>query len=84
MRICELREKQVINTCNCRILGFVQDLEFDLNSGQIKSIVVPGAGRLFGIIGNDCEYVIPYDCICGIGSDVILVNVNEEKVILKL
>lgn len=84
MRICDLREKQVINICNCKILGCVQDIEFDLKCGQIKAIVVPGGGKLFGIIGNDCEYVIPYDCISGIGNDVILVNVNEEKVIVKL
>ena len=34
MRICNLREKQVINSVDCKILGYVQDVEFDLCSGE--------------------------------------------------
>ena len=84
LRICDFREKQVINSNNCKILGCVQDVEFDLCSGCIKAIIVPGPGKLFCFLGSDCEYVIPYNCITNIGSDVILVNVCEEKVIVKL
>ena len=29
MRICELHNKQVINTCDCKILGCVADVEFN-------------------------------------------------------
>ena len=29
MRICELRQKEVINTCTCRSLGCPIDIEFD-------------------------------------------------------
>lgn len=84
MRICDLREKQVINCNNCRILGYVQDIEFDLCSGCIKAIIVPGPAKFWCFFGNDCEYVIPFECIANVGPDVILVNVCEEKVIVKL
>ena len=30
MRICDLREKEVINICDGERLGFVEDVEFDL------------------------------------------------------
>ena len=56
MRICNLREKQVINSADCKILGYVQDVEFDLCSGCIKAIIVPGPPKLFCFFGADCEY----------------------------
>ena len=37
MRIEELRRKEVINSCDCRILGCVHDLEFDICTGCIKA-----------------------------------------------
>ena len=33
MRICDLREKEVINICDGERLGFVEDVEFDLCTG---------------------------------------------------
>ena len=35
MRICELREKEVINIRDCQRLGRVLDIEFDLHTGVI-------------------------------------------------
>ena len=84
MRICDLREKQVINSRDCKVLGCTSDVDFDLKTGCIRAIIVPGPGRFWGFLGCDCEYVIPYDCISNIGPDVILVNVCEEKIITKL
>ena len=37
MRICDLKEKEVINVCDGRRLGFVEDVEFDLCSGCIRT-----------------------------------------------
>ena len=47
MRICELHNKQVINTCDCKILGCVADVEFNECTGCIQSLIVPGPGKLF-------------------------------------
>ena len=44
MRICELKQKEVINICTCRTLGCPVDVEFDCESGCITAIVVPGPG----------------------------------------
>lgn len=84
MRLCELREKEVINTCNCRRLGCVADLVFDSCSGQIEAIIVPGPGKIWGFLGTDCEYIIPFACIKKIGPDIILVEIREEKFLHKL
>ncbi len=79
MRLCELRNKDVINACDCKILGTVCDIEFDVCSGCVESLIVPGPGRICGIFGRDIEYIIPFKCVKCIGPDAVLVEVNTEK-----
>ena len=45
MRICELREKEVINIRDCQRLGRVLDIEFDLHTGAICQLILPGPSR---------------------------------------
>jgi YlmC/YmxH family sporulation protein len=80
MRICDLRNKQVINATDCRILGFVADVDFDQCTGCILAIIVPGPCRFCGFLGHEIEYVIPYKCVRCMGPDVILVDVCVEKI----
>ncbi|MDO5382799.1 MAG: YlmC/YmxH family sporulation protein [Eubacteriales bacterium] len=79
MKLCELKEKQVINEDDCKIIGNVADLEFDPQSGCIIYLIVPGPGRICSIFGREFEYRIPFKCIKCIGPDVILVNVCLDK-----
>ena len=81
MRICNLREKQVINSADCKILGYVQDVEFDLCSGCIKAIIVPGPPKLFCFFGADCEYVIPFECIGGFSKIMPGVVIGEGAIV---
>jgi len=83
MRICELRDKEVINCRDCERLGYVCDIEFDICSGQITHIIVPGPCKIWGILGRDHEYVINCCCIKQIGIDIILVDVDIEKCLVK-
>lgn len=79
MRICELKEKEVINVCDGERLGYVEDMIFDLCTGCISHIIVPGPCKFFGIFGKEEEFVIDLPCIRQIGADVILVEINVEK-----
>ena len=63
MRLCELREKEVINICNCRRLGCVVDVDIDVCDGKVLAIIIPVPGKICGILGSDGEYVIPFGCI---------------------
>ena len=83
VRICELKEKEVINVCDGERLGFVEDVEFDLCTAQITHIIVPGPCKFFGVLGREVEYVIDLCHICKIGCDLILVEVDLEKVTRK-
>ena len=42
MRICELKQREVINVKDCKRLGFVGDVDFDISTGKMLAIIVPG------------------------------------------
>lgn len=79
MRFCELRQREVINISTCRSLGCMDDLDIDLKNGEVSAIIVPGPGRLCGLLGREPEYIIPWKCIRQIGEDIILVDIKEEQ-----
>lgn len=78
MRLSELEEKEVINTCDCKKLGCIADLVMDECKGCIEAIIVPKPGKWCGLFGDGTEYVIPFQCIKKIGPDIILVEIHEE------
>ncbi len=80
MRISELKQKEVINAEDCRRLGFVGDVDFDMCNGCMQALIVPGPGSFCGFLGREKEYVIPYCDICQVGDDIILVNVKKKDV----
>ena len=83
MRICELREKDVVNVCDGERLGNICDVDFEERTGRICSLIIPGPCKVFGIIGRDSEYIIPYECVKRIGADVVLVEVEASKCLHK-
>ena len=80
LRISELKQKEVINAEDCRRLGFVGDVDFDMCDGCMKALIVPGPASFCGFLGREKEYVIPYCDICQVGDDIILVNVKKKDV----
>ena len=73
-RIAELRWKEVVDVQNGSRFGYVEDLEVDLESGQVRSLVVPGRRRLFGLLGREEDHYIPWSCVRRFGEDIILVE----------
>ena len=76
--VCELKNKEVINICDGTRLGFVSDVELDLDCGTVIALIVPGCQKLFDFkIGRcDCVRVLWCD-IERIGDDVILVRAHR-------
>ena len=83
MRICELRQKEVVNICSCRTLGCPLDIEFNPRTGCVEAMIVPVPGKMCGLFGPATVYVIPFSCIRQIGEDIIMVEIQEEKCIKK-
>lgn len=74
-----LEKKDVINICSGGRLGFITDLEIDLCSGKICSIIVSEKKGVWGIFCEENVYQIPWECIKRIGEDTVLVDINTEK-----
>ncbi|WP_336761865.1 YlmC/YmxH family sporulation protein [Paenibacillus sp. USHLN196] len=79
MKISDFQTKDVINITDGKRLGQISDLELDLKQGRIEAIVVPGYSRFMGLFGGGTDLVIPWKNIVKIGSDVILVKMDEVK-----
>ncbi|NLK21407.1 MAG: YlmC/YmxH family sporulation protein [Epulopiscium sp.] len=83
VRIYDMKQKEVISTIDGSRLGYICDIEVDLNEGRIKKIIVPGPGRVLGFFGKDMEYQISWGRIRKIGEDIILVDVVGDDVLIE-
>ncbi len=72
----ELRYKEVIDLRTGQRLGYICDAEFDPVDGRILSLIVPGPGRMGGLLGRDDDYVLPWESISRMGNDIILVDLE--------
>lgn len=77
IKISDLRMREVINVINGKKLGLIKDIEIDLDAGRIKSVVLPGNGKVLGFLGRNDDIVVPWQKIKKMGMDVILVEVSE-------
>lgn len=74
----ELRELEVVNVCTGEKIGYPCDFEFDLECGQILSLIVPICEG-FSLFSKQRDCVIPWCKIECIGEDTILVKLSEAE-----
>ena len=80
MSLAELKNRDVVNTLDGKRLGKVMDIEFDGRTGQVEALVVPGEFRVGSLLrGEKCGIVIPWQRICKIGENVILVELEPQE-----
>lgn len=73
----EIKNKEVINIFDGRSLGYVSDIEINLEEGRIEGLVIPSPKNFFNIFGrSDGDYVVKWENIRTIGDDVILVEIE--------
>lgn len=78
MRISELQAKDVVNVEDGKRLGTIGDMEMDLDSGLIRTIIIPAQGKFFGMVGGGQDFVVAWNQIVKIGTDVILVDLRPQ------
>lgn len=76
MRLFELKQKEIINIFNCKNLGYPIDIEFDIKTCRLVSLILPEQGH-FSFFNRDRCISIPWECIRQIGEDIILVELRE-------
>ena len=79
MKISDFQTKDVINIIDGKRLGQISDLELDLRQGRIEAIVVPSYGKFMGLFGGGSDLIIPWRNIVKIGSEVVLVKMEELR-----
>ncbi len=76
-RIDELRNKQVVSVKNGSVLGRIDDVEINTESGNINSVIIFGKNHILGIFGKDNDIIIPWSDIEVIGSETVLVKTDS-------
>jgi YlmC/YmxH family sporulation protein len=75
IKISDLRNRDVINVLDGKKLGNIMDIDLDLESGRVLSLIMPGQARRFNLFARREEIMVPWHKIVRIGRDVILVEV---------
>ncbi|EJQ14423.1 YlmC/YmxH family sporulation protein [Bacillus cereus BAG3X2-1] len=69
--------KDVVNISDGKRLGNIGDIDFDIDTGKIRAVIISKQTRMLGLFGKEVEFVIPWEKIMKIGEDVILVRVDN-------
>lgn len=77
MTFLSLRSKEVINIADGSRLGYVCDMEIDVECGRICALILPAPTKLFSR-ARPREIRIPWSEIAKIGDDFILVCRREH------
>ena len=73
----QLQERQVVNIADGKCLGNLKDIELNIWTGRIESLILPAINGFWNRLQNSGELVISWDNVVRIGVDVILVDVPE-------
>ena len=74
----ELRCKEVVNIVDGKRLGHIVDIVFELETGRVCGLVVPGNKNFWSVFKGGSEIFIPYAQIVKIGDDTILVELYGQ------
>lgn len=70
----ELRYKEVISITDGSRYGYVGDVTFDLENGQVRELIVPGPRRFFGLFGRKESSVFRWESVKRFGEETVLIE----------
>lgn len=74
----KLKNKEVINIYDGRSMGFVSDIEVNIEKGTIEGIVIPTERGIFSFLSKgENDLLINWEKVRTVGDDVILVDMQE-------
>ena len=79
--VCSLYElgcKEVINLSDGARLGYIRDVDIELDTGKVRSLIIPGKLRFFGLLGRESDREILWDEIERMGEDFIFVKTQYK------
>ncbi len=78
----DLKRKTVIDINTAQSLGTVCDIDVDLGSGRINSIILPSKEPLFRLFSKSREQIILWENVKAIGNEYILVDYKPKTEML--
>ncbi|MBE7015802.1 MAG: YlmC/YmxH family sporulation protein [Ruminococcaceae bacterium] len=77
MKNFDLRQKKVIDADTAEVIGYIQNMDIDFDSGTIQSVTVPKRGML-GIFGMGKSVTVPWERVLAMGSEYVIVKTRPD------
>ena len=74
-----LKQKEVIDISTCEKMGYIYDVDVDLETGKIKSFVIPKYSGLLHLFTKKQDYYIDWHDIVGIGKEIVLIKTKKTE-----
>lgn len=78
IRTSELRQLDVVNVLDGKILGNVCDVDLDPATGKLRFLVLEQAGSGFWRFLKYDDIEIPWNDVILVGADVVLVEMKQK------
>ena len=69
----DLRQKKVIDIDTAELIGYIRDMDIDVQTGRINSVTVPSGGVL-KVFGIGRSITVPWERVIAVGKEYILVK----------
>ncbi len=69
-----LRDKEVIDITTGERLGYIDDVEINLEKSVVIALIIYGRERFWGLLGKENDIIIPCTDIQVVGNDVLLIK----------
>ncbi|MBP3906293.1 MAG: YlmC/YmxH family sporulation protein [Peptostreptococcaceae bacterium] len=79
IRISDIMDKEVINVKNGKRMGYITDIDMDINEGKIISFSIVGDGGMNLFSRGSENQVVFWNDILKIGYDTIIVNQGSDN-----
>ena len=79
IRISDIMDKEVINGKNGKRMGYITDIDMDINEGKIISFSIVGDGGINLFSRGSENQVVFWNDILKIGYDTIIVNQGSDN-----
>jgi len=78
VKYSDLKIREIVNVVDGKSLGYIKDIELDLESGSVKALILPpDQSRVKAFFRRSEETVIDWRNIVKVGIDVILVEMQH-------
>ena len=79
IRISDIMDKEVKNVKNGKRMGYITDIDMDINEGKIISFSIVGDGGINLFSRGSENQVVFWNDILKIGYDTIIVNQGSDN-----